>query len=158
MKPELTATGFSAQNAYFFAEMSRIAYSPENEVEGLIAGNATCEGLGYDRFHWFQVSVENQPTHGCMHQQLTSSKKGLPKNEDSSGWVGDCISNCYAFDNEEGAGSHLTMCIVFGFVLACRVRFAIEYILFGSVMIEGIVVHGRSNILRSDPSVLSSAP
>lgn len=72
MKPDVMAKGFSAQNAYYFARMSKIVYSPGNEVEGLIAGNATCEGLGFDRFHWFEVGEEKQPTRVLPFQLFTS--------------------------------------------------------------------------------------
>lgn len=62
VKPDVAAKGFSAQNAYYFAKLSKIAYLPRDEVEGRIVGNAAGAGLGYDRFHWFQVSGGNQPT------------------------------------------------------------------------------------------------
>lgn len=55
LKPDLQATSFSEQNAYFFAKMSSIAYKSKSETEGLIKGNATHAGLGFDYFHWFQV-------------------------------------------------------------------------------------------------------
>lgn len=55
MKPDLKATKFSPQNAYYFARLSRMAYKMKNEVEGLLVGNATSTGLGFDRFHWFEV-------------------------------------------------------------------------------------------------------
>ena len=58
MKPDLAATTFSAQNAYFFANLSKIAYKPEQEARGLVKGNSTCEGLGFDRFHWFEVRCD----------------------------------------------------------------------------------------------------
>lgn len=58
MKPDLRATEFSAQNAYFFANLSKIAYKPEQEARGLVKGNSTCEGLGFDRFHWFEVRFD----------------------------------------------------------------------------------------------------
>lgn len=55
MKPDLSATSFSPQNAFFFANLSKIAYYPEKEARGLVKGNSTCGGLGFDRFHWFEV-------------------------------------------------------------------------------------------------------
>lgn len=55
LKPDLEATSFSAQNAYFFAKLSTIAYMPMAEAEGVVKGSATEAGLGFDRFHWFQV-------------------------------------------------------------------------------------------------------
>lgn len=55
MKPDLRATKFSAQNAFYFASLSQIAYKPEKEATGLVKGNSTCVGLGFDRFHWFEV-------------------------------------------------------------------------------------------------------
>lgn len=55
LKPDLSATSFSAQNAFFFAKMSKIAYLPKAEVQGLMQGNDTNEGIGYDRFYWFEV-------------------------------------------------------------------------------------------------------
>eukprot|EP00903_Cladosiphon_okamuranus_P009617 g9153.t1 len=58
MKPDLRAAKFSAQNAYFFANLSKIAYKPENEARGLVKGNSTCEGLGFDRFHWFEAGED----------------------------------------------------------------------------------------------------
>lgn len=72
MKPDVTAKGFSAQNAYYFARMSKIVYSPGNEVKGLIVGNATCEGLGFDRFHWFEVGGERQTNARITYQWFTS--------------------------------------------------------------------------------------
>lgn len=55
LKPDLEATSFSAQNAYFFAKLSTIAYMTKAEAEGVVKGSATEAGLGFDRFHWFQV-------------------------------------------------------------------------------------------------------
>ena len=59
IKPDLEATGFSCQNAFFFAKMSRIAYSTREEVRQLMQGDETKKGLGFDRFHWFEVKTEN---------------------------------------------------------------------------------------------------
>lgn len=56
MKPDLDATKFSPQNAYFFARLSKMAYRASHEVQGLLVGNSTSAGLGFDRFHWFEVS------------------------------------------------------------------------------------------------------
>lgn len=55
MKPDLSAMAFSPQNAYFFARMSKIAYVPEDEAKAQVVGSDECEGLGFDRFHWFEV-------------------------------------------------------------------------------------------------------
>lgn len=57
MNPDLRATTFSPQNAYYFARLSKIAYRKKNEVEGLLAGNSTFKGLGFNRFHWFEVCM-----------------------------------------------------------------------------------------------------
>lgn len=58
LKPDLSATSFSAQNAFFFAKMSKIAYWPKAEVQGFMQGNDTSNGLGYDRFYWFEVRTK----------------------------------------------------------------------------------------------------
>lgn len=55
MKPDLSAKGFSALNAFFFSGMSKIAYATEDEARGLLVGNSTNAGLGFDRFFWFEV-------------------------------------------------------------------------------------------------------
>lgn len=55
VEPDLKATSFSAQNAYFFAKLSTIAYMTKTEVEGVMKGDDNQVGLGFDRFHWFQV-------------------------------------------------------------------------------------------------------
>lgn len=55
MKPDLSAKGFSALNAYFFSGLSKIAYATEDEARGLLVGNSTSAGLGFDRFFWFEV-------------------------------------------------------------------------------------------------------
>lgn len=65
MKPDLSATTFSPQNAYYFARLSKMAYRKKHEVEGLLAGNSTSKGLGFDRFHWFEVSIESSQGRGC---------------------------------------------------------------------------------------------
>lgn len=57
MKPDLRAKTFSLQNAYFFARLSMMAGREHSEVEGFLVGNSTSKGLGFDRFHWFAVSV-----------------------------------------------------------------------------------------------------
>lgn len=57
MKPDIRATTFSPQNAYFFALLSKLSYAKHSEVEGFLAGNSTSEGLGFDHFYWFTVSV-----------------------------------------------------------------------------------------------------
>lgn len=61
MKPDLETAKFSAQNAYFFASLCKIAYKPEQEAKGLMKGNSTYEGLGFDRFHWFDVRFQHAP-------------------------------------------------------------------------------------------------
>eukprot|EP00904_Undaria_pinnatifida_P008926 jgi/Undpi1/5163/HiC_scaffold_19.g08514.m1 len=58
MKPDLDATKFSPQNAYFFARLSKMAYRASHEVQGLLVGNSTSAGLGFDRFHWFEAGEE----------------------------------------------------------------------------------------------------
>ncbi|CAM9599499.1 unnamed protein product, partial [Laminaria digitata] len=58
MKPDLTAKGFSTQNAFFFSVMSKIAYESKDEAKSLVVGNATCSGLGFDHFHWFEGGEE----------------------------------------------------------------------------------------------------
>lgn len=57
MRPDLSAKGFSALNAFFFAGMSKIAYVTEDEARGLLLGNATEQGLGFDKLIWFEVTV-----------------------------------------------------------------------------------------------------
>lgn len=57
MKPDLQATTFSPQNAFYFARLANIAYKPKNEAMGLVKGNSTSAGLGFDRFHWFEVLI-----------------------------------------------------------------------------------------------------
>lgn len=49
VKPDPTATGFSAQNGYFFASMCVAAYSEEDDAR------ETVEALGFEAFHWFEV-------------------------------------------------------------------------------------------------------
>ncbi|CAN0366380.1 unnamed protein product [Pylaiella littoralis] len=58
MRPDLSAKGFSATNAFFFAGMSKIAYATQDEARGLLVGNSTDSGLGFDRFHWFEGGEE----------------------------------------------------------------------------------------------------
>ncbi|CAN0222365.1 unnamed protein product [Ectocarpus sp. 6 AP-2014] len=55
MKPNLNTTKFSTQNAFYFASLCKIAYKPEQEAKGLVKGNSTNDGLGFDRFHWFDA-------------------------------------------------------------------------------------------------------
>lgn len=64
MKPDLQAVAFSPQSAYFFAHVSQIAYKPEHEARGLVVGNSTSEGLGFDRFHWFEVRIPSSSSIG----------------------------------------------------------------------------------------------
>lgn len=63
MRPDLTAKGFSAVNAFFFAGMSKIAYATKDEARGLLVGNSTNHGLGFNRFYWFEVQGLSQPRH-----------------------------------------------------------------------------------------------
>lgn len=60
LKPDLTATSFSAQNGYFFANMSKLAYKTPEEVESTLEEMEDCKGLQYN-FQWFQVGVECTP-------------------------------------------------------------------------------------------------
>ena len=55
LEPDLTATSFSVQNAYYFSRLSKMVYAPKDEVEGMLKGNTTSPGMGFDRFHWFEV-------------------------------------------------------------------------------------------------------
>ena len=54
-KPDLEAKSFSCQNAFFFAKMSKIAYSTKDEVRDIMQGGETNTGLGFDHFYWFEV-------------------------------------------------------------------------------------------------------
>lgn len=54
LKPDLTATSFSAQNAYFFATLSDLAYETPANVTSALTKMQDCEGL-QDNFEWFQV-------------------------------------------------------------------------------------------------------
>ena len=54
MKPDLTTTSFSAQNGYFFSNMSELAYKTPEEVESTLEGMEDCKGL-QNNFQWFQV-------------------------------------------------------------------------------------------------------
>lgn len=65
MKPDLRATTFSPLNAYFFAVLSKISYKTPSEAEGLLVGSSTSKGLGFDRFHWFEVS-KTMPTFASL--------------------------------------------------------------------------------------------
>ncbi|CAN0311378.1 unnamed protein product [Pylaiella littoralis] len=58
VKPDLEATKFSPHNAFYFATLSKIAYKPFKEAMGLVKGNSTCEGLGFDRFYWFEAGED----------------------------------------------------------------------------------------------------
>ena len=55
MRPDVSAKGFSAINAFFFSGLCKIAYSTEHEARGMLVGNSTNPGLGFDRFYWFEV-------------------------------------------------------------------------------------------------------
>lgn len=54
LKPDLTATSFSAQNGYFFANMSSLAYDTPDKVESTLGEMEDCKGL-QGNFQWFQV-------------------------------------------------------------------------------------------------------
>lgn len=58
LKPDPTATGFSAQNGYFFSSMCAAAYSEEDDARQVL------EALGFGKFHWFEV--------GCCFVRLPS--------------------------------------------------------------------------------------
>lgn len=58
LKPDLQATDFSYQNAFFFAKMSKIVYFPKSEVRGLLKGNETSAGMGFDHFYWYEVRTQ----------------------------------------------------------------------------------------------------
>lgn len=60
MEIDLKATKFSVQNAFYFARMSKIVYSDKSEVEGLLRGNDTSVGMGFNHFHWFEVRTAVQ--------------------------------------------------------------------------------------------------
>lgn len=53
LKPDLTATSFSAQNGYFFATMSKYAYQPEDNLAELLKGMEGCKGLE-EHYQFFQ--------------------------------------------------------------------------------------------------------
>lgn len=55
LEPDLNTTTFSMQNAYYFARMSKMVYLPQGEVEGLLKGNETAAGMGFNHFYWFEV-------------------------------------------------------------------------------------------------------
>lgn len=57
MKPDLSAKGFSALNAFFFSRLSKIAYATEDDARGQLIGNSINAGLGFDRFFWFEVCL-----------------------------------------------------------------------------------------------------
>ena len=58
VKPDLKTTEFSCQNAFFFAKMSKIAYSTKEEVQEFMLGSEAHKGLGFDHFHWFEVTQQ----------------------------------------------------------------------------------------------------
>ncbi|CAN0019804.1 unnamed protein product [Scytosiphon promiscuus] len=58
MKIDLDATTFSLQNAFYFARMSKIVYDEKGEVEGMLKGNDTNAGMGFEHFHWFEADPE----------------------------------------------------------------------------------------------------
>ncbi|CAM9414270.1 unnamed protein product, partial [Laminaria digitata] len=58
LKPDLQATGFSIQNAFFFAKMSKIAYLPRDEARNVFKGNETGTGMGFDHFYWYEADKE----------------------------------------------------------------------------------------------------
>ena len=67
LKPDLEATEFSCQNAFFFAKMSSIAYSTREEVRLFMQGDgAKHNGLGFDRFYWFEVNTTTTKCAYCI--------------------------------------------------------------------------------------------
>ncbi|CAM9387975.1 unnamed protein product [Hapterophycus canaliculatus] len=58
MEIDLDASEFSLQNAFYFARMSKIVYDSKNEVEGMLKGNDTSSGMGFNHFHWFEADPE----------------------------------------------------------------------------------------------------
>jgi len=54
LKLDLEAKSFSSENALYFAELSTIAYKPKDAAESMI------QGMGFDRFHWFEVGVQHE--------------------------------------------------------------------------------------------------
>eukprot|EP00904_Undaria_pinnatifida_P002282 jgi/Undpi1/12054/HiC_scaffold_4.g01753.m2 len=49
---------FCCQNAFFFASMCDVAYSPREKVRTIFQGNETVTGLGFEHFHWFEAPKE----------------------------------------------------------------------------------------------------
>ena len=65
VKPDIKAKTFSPQNAFFFATLSSIAYKAKGDAKGLVAGNSTCEGMGFDHFYWFEVLFVRDGSSRC---------------------------------------------------------------------------------------------
>lgn len=73
LKPDLEATEFSCQNAFFFAKMSKIAYLPKDQARSFLKGNKTNAGVGFDHFYWYEVRRSDIPVRGslrCPHALL----------------------------------------------------------------------------------------
>lgn len=56
MKLDLETKSFSVENALYFAELSAIAYESKDAVKVYVQGDGTNKGMGFDHFHWFEVS------------------------------------------------------------------------------------------------------
>lgn len=97
-KPELEATKFSVQNAFFFAKMSKIAYATREEVHAFMQGNegATDRGLGFDHFYWFEVNVKKTGVTGTVR----GFRAGLDAAQrmDRPPTADDCADFSNAFD------------------------------------------------------------
>ena len=59
IKPDLEATSFSEQNAYFLAEMCLLAYEDKDQVRSALESQGFW-GAGVsagDNFQWFEVCI-----------------------------------------------------------------------------------------------------
>ena len=56
IKPDLEATEFCDQNAFFFAKMSKIVCSTKEEVQTFFRDHEATTGPAFDHFHWFEVT------------------------------------------------------------------------------------------------------
>lgn len=54
-KPNLDAKSFSAQNAFHFVNLNKIAYNPKAEVAALVKGDGSSGELGFQGNFWFKV-------------------------------------------------------------------------------------------------------
>lgn len=57
LKPDLTATSFSAESSFFFATMSKLVYLPGVDVRLVLHGDGTSNGMGFKHFYWFEVGT-----------------------------------------------------------------------------------------------------